>query len=353
MTSIFSNLSNILSLGGQQEVLPAGFIGPQQPPVPGPPTPGISEQINRSYQKISEQPGFNNALFKLGATLLAAREQGLGLGESFLAGQGAYNSEIDRAKAEQAKLAAAKLEQQKYLTDTALKMGQAQLNQQRFGLDQQRLGLDEKRYQAEIGRDLQNQALEARRIALMERQVTNETEAKERDRQLKQIDAQKKVIEESYQAGEAIRSGEQVVGQVEDLLKHPGFTGAVGSGFQKSLPFYGAGDESKLGGGFAAGSDAASFTERLKQLKGGAFLQAYQQLKGGGAIGVKEGEKAESSITRMSLAQDEKEFINAAREYQSIIKKAVETEKAKAKDKGISVPQIAPKNVVDYTEYFK
>lgn len=129
-------------LGGQQTSMPAGFVGPQQPPVQGPPTPGIMEQMGQSYRKISEQPGFNNALFKLGATLMTAQEKGLGLGEGLLAGQQAYNSEMAAAQAEQAKRAAALLELQKYQTDTAFKLGEAQLNQQKFGLDVKKYGTD-------------------------------------------------------------------------------------------------------------------------------------------------------------------------------------------------------------------
>lgn len=150
MSSIFSGLLDKLNLLGGQQVMPAGFVGPQQPPVQGPPTqqdmtasqPGILQQIGQNYQKISEQPGFNNAMLRLGTTLLAAREQGMGLGEGLMAGQSAYNSEIDRAKAEQAKKAAALFEQEKYKTDMAFKLNNAQLNQQKFGLDKQRLAID-------------------------------------------------------------------------------------------------------------------------------------------------------------------------------------------------------------------
>lgn len=92
MTGIFSNIANLLNLSSDQQQLPAGFVGPQQPAPPE--RPSISSQISKSYQKVSEQPGFNNALFKLGATLLAARENNMGLGQSLLAGQDAFNSQI-------------------------------------------------------------------------------------------------------------------------------------------------------------------------------------------------------------------------------------------------------------------
>jgi hypothetical protein len=66
------------------------------------------------------------------------------------------------------------------------------------------------------------------------------------------------------------------------------------------------------------------------QILGGAFLEAFETLKGGGQITVEEGKKATAARTRMSIAQSEKEFIKAAREYQGIVKGAVERARAKA-----------------------
>jgi len=92
---------------------------------------------------------------------------------------------------------------------------------------------------------------------------------------------------------------------------HPGFEMTVGA---TMLP----------GARFVPGSPAADFQARFDQLKGESFLQAYETLKGGGQITNIEGEKGTQAITRMSLAQSEKEFIDAARELQGIIKKGVE-----------------------------
>ena len=68
----------------------------------------------------------------------------------------------------------------------------------------------------------------------------------------------------------------------------------------------------------------------LDQVLGGAYLEAFETLKGGGQITVEEGKAATKARTRMSRAQSEKEFIDAAREYQSYIMKGVERAKAKA-----------------------
>jgi hypothetical protein len=127
-------------------------------------------------------------------------------------------------------------------------------------------------------------------------------------------------------ADEAIRKIDELVGTEPTKTKegkiiagtkpHPGFTSAVGATL---LP----------GARFVDGTSAADFDARLKEIQGGAFLEAYNTLKGGGSITEVEGQKATQAITRMSLAQSEKEFKAAAREFQNILRKGIERSKAK------------------------
>lgn len=101
----------------------------------------------------------------------------------------------------------------------------------------------------------------------------------------------------------------------EGTRPHPGFRAAVGAG---------------IGERFIPGTDAAGFQALYDQVTGGAFLQAYETLKGTGQITEIEGKKATAAITRMNLAQNEKEFIAAAREFQSAIRTGVKNARAKA-----------------------
>jgi hypothetical protein len=56
--------------------------------------------------------------------------------------------------------------------------------------------------------------------------------------------------------------------------------------------------------------------ERIKQLGGGAFLQAFESLKGGGAIQEQEGAKATAALARLAnLQQGEKGFREALKEF--------------------------------------
>jgi hypothetical protein len=131
-------------------------------------------------------------------------------------------------------------------------------------------------------------------------------------------------------AEEAIRKIDELVGTEPTKTKegkiiggskpHPGFQAAVGLGFP--------------GITYVPGSSAADFDARLKEIQGGAFLQAYETLKGGGSITEVEGAKATQAITRMSKAQSEKEFKTAAREFQNILRKAVDRSKAKLGNAG-------------------
>ena len=101
---------------------------------------------------------------------------------------------------------------------------------------------------------------------------------------------------------------------LEGQKPHPGFSSVVGFTFAPGLRF-------------VPGTDAADFQSRLDQVKGGSFLQAYETLKGGGQITNIEGEKGTLALNRMQMAQSEKEFITAAREFQGIVKTGVERAK--------------------------
>ena len=100
---------------------------------------------------------------------------------------------------------------------------------------------------------------------------------------------------------------------------HPGFSTVVGA---TMLP----------GARFVHGTSAADFQTRFDQIKGSAFLQAYETLKGGGQITNIEGEKGTAALNRMSIAQSEREFIQAAREFQEVVQKGLERAQRRAQE---------------------
>jgi hypothetical protein len=71
-----------------------------------------------------------------------------------------------------------------------------------------------------------------------------------------------------------------------------------------------------------AGTKEADFMAMLDQLKGGAFLQAFQSLKGGGPITDVEGEKATQAIVRAQNSQSEEGFRKSMNEVLDVLTNA-------------------------------
>lgn len=105
---------------------------------------------------------------------------------------------------------------------------------------------------------------------------------------------------------------------------HPGFESAVGVSIPKAL-----------GAGFLPGTDTSDFNARLDQVRGGAFMQAYEGLKGTGQITEIEGKKATDAITRMQTAQSEAEFVKAATEFKGVISRGMQRAQGQAAPGGV------------------
>jgi len=134
---------------------------------------------------------------------------------------------------------------------------------------------------------------------------------------------------------QAISKGEEALRLSDELLKHPGFKQAVGG-------------SSLLGIQKIPGTDARDFMNRLDQVKGGAFPKAFDTLRGGGQITEMEGKKATEAIARMDNATSEAEFTRAVKDYQGVIRKAVNNAKMRA---GNRPQQPAPNLAANIRKY--
>jgi hypothetical protein len=115
------------------------------------------------------------------------------------------------------------------------------------------------------------------------------------------------------QSKDALNLIDRMVGTADGKTKpHKGFEGAVGAALIPGLRF-------------VPGTSEADFQAMFEQIGGGAFLQAYNTLKGGGQITNVEGEKGTAAINRMKLATSETEFKSAARDFQTVLRRGVET----------------------------
>lgn len=202
------------------------------------------------------------------------------------------------------------------------------LQQRRIELDQQRLERDEKRMALDerrvlVAEENQRRQADPQFQSMVERARAAGTAAGKSDQAA--VETLPKVISTAEMMSNNIDAmiGKQEVKDpktgkvIQPATKpHPGFEMTVGA---TMLP----------GARFVPGSPAADFQARFEQLNGEAFLQAYETLRGGGHITEVEGKKGTQAINRMSLAQSEKEFVDAAREVQTIIKKGVERAQAR------------------------
>jgi hypothetical protein len=104
-----------------------------------------------------------------------------------------------------------------------------------------------------------------------------------------------------------------MIGQIDALLFDPALGKALGiEGFLRT-PF------AQLG----LDTETARVKSRIDQIKGGAFLQAFESLKGGGQITELEGQKAEAAQSRLNTAQSEEDFRDALNEFRFYIDQGV------------------------------
>lgn len=108
-------------------------------------------------------------------------------------------------------------------------------------------------------------------------------------------------------------SADEMTGLLDELSKHPGMPGVIGA----------KGARTGFVGAIVPGTPEAGFKERLDQVGGEAFLQAFERLKGGGQITEIEGQKGTQAIARLGTAQSEKEFLSALDDLKGVINRGV------------------------------
>ena len=120
-------------------------------------------------------------------------------------------------------------------------------------------------------------------------------------------------LERQSGVSQEIAGKEMMIGQIDALLFDPALGKALGiEGFLRT-PF------AQLG----LDTDTARVKARIDQIKGGAFLQAFESLKGGGQITGLEGQKAEAAQSRLNTAQSEEDFRDALNEFRFYIDQGI------------------------------
>lgn len=91
---------------------------------------------------------------------------------------------------------------------------------------------------------------------------------------------------------------------IDEALQHAGLSSAVGPIDARTPTIM---------------PDARAFEAYHNQIKGKAFLAAFESLKGGGQITEIEGQKAEQAIARLDLAQSEEDYKKALRDLREVL----------------------------------
>lgn len=127
----------------------------------------------------------------------------------------------------------------------------------------------------------------------------------------------------------SLANADSQIALVDAAIRHPGRTSATGVlSAVPTLP----------------GSDTADFEAILEQIRGAAFLQAFQSLKGGGAITEQEGRKAEAAIARLQLSQSDEAFEASLRDLRSVLQNGKKRAAAR-------LPPASPDgNVIDWSD---
>lgn len=106
---------------------------------------------------------------------------------------------------------------------------------------------------------------------------------------------------------QTVAKADQSIYAIDRMIRHPGRETATGlSGVLDPR-------------NYIPGTNAKDFRVGLDQLKGQAFLQAFESLKGGGQITEVEGAKATAAMARLDTAQSDREFKAALIELRTIL----------------------------------
>lgn len=202
------------------------------------------------------------------------------------------------------------------------------LERERVGMDRDRLGLDRLNTFYNTGLGMPGQAPAVAPRLQQQLSMVGPTKAAE-VKAAAQAQAALDLPTAQAKANQALQLVDQMIGTKgrelrpgeKEVAPHSGFSAAVGATWTP-------------GARFVPGTEAANFQALYDQVKGGAFLQAFESLKGAGQITEVEGTKATQAITRMQLAQSEAEFIKAAREFQDSAKRGMELAKQRAGSQG-------------------
>jgi hypothetical protein len=133
-------------------------------------------------------------------------------------------------------------------------------------------------------------------------------------------------VEEQKALGKA--QGEEIAAAPNKLIAAENFLSAIEKVEKDPNREWGTGKSAAFN--WVPASPGFDFQEKVGQLKGKAFLDAYASLKGTGAISEAEGLKAEQAIGRLNTSQSEEAFLEALQDLKEVVQQGIERYRAKA-----------------------
>lgn len=142
-------------------------------------------------------------------------------------------------------------------------------------------------------------------VGQVEKNVEGAAAAQSRGSASGKIDAEKQAM-----APEVIARATNTVDLIDSIINDPNLPGITGK-------YQGRMDPEGLSGMFMS-QDAVDLSVKTEQLKGKAFLEAFESLKGGGQITEREGTAAQNAIARLQRVQSEEAFTQSLQELRII-----------------------------------
>lgn len=121
-----------------------------------------------------------------------------------------------------------------------------------------------------------------------------------------------------------------ILDTIDQIKSHPGRE--TGTGWMAPM-------------GMVPGTAARGFKGLVDQLKGQAFLDAFNSLRGGGQITEVEGAKATAARARLDTAQTKEDFDKALDDFERVVRTGLARSRAKAS--GTASPQMAAPAMLD------
>jgi hypothetical protein len=215
------------------------------------------------------------------------------------------------------------------------RMSQPQLGvaEQRLELDRQRMEIDRRRFEVAQAKNEADARAAQRNLSLAERKYElsiRQFELQSDPEYQARIAAARTTANETAKSDvAALREGPSAIEQGKTAMSvldrmvgnpegkgaernpHPGFQGVVGMTWTPGMRL-------------VPGTPEADFDAMLEQVRGGAFLEAYERLRGAAGITEIEGVKGTQAITRMGRSISEAEFMKAADEFRTALKTALD-----------------------------